>query len=95
MPLTLLVALRGVCGGVVIGGMPGRKPSPEPAATPGIVPDTRVGLLIIVPGAGVAYDACVAIEEVELERVGEDGRIVGPWGAGGGDGATDILEDVR
>ncbi len=88
-PLTELVVLLGVCGGVVI-GTPEMKPSPTlPAAvTPGIVPATRGGLLIIVPGAGVAYDACVAIEEVELDRVGEECRIVEP-GTAGGDGAIE------
>ena len=88
-PFTELVALRGVCGGVAI-GTPDTKPSPTfPAVTPGIVPPTRGGLLMIVPVAGVAYDACVAIEEVEFDRVGEEGRIVGPSGAGGGEGATE------
>jgi hypothetical protein len=55
---------------------------------PGIVPPISVGLLITVPAAGVAYDDCVAIEEAELERVGDEGRTLGPRGAGGGDGAT-------
>jgi len=68
------------------------KPSPDPAVTLGSVPDTRVGLLMMVPGA---YEDWVAIEDVEFERVGEDGRIVGPWGGGGGDGATDIFDEVR
>lgn len=63
---------------------------------PANVPPTSVGLLIIVPG--VAYDDCVAIEDVELERVGDEGRIVPvilPDEVGGGEGATDRLEDVR
>lgn len=95
-PLTELFVLLGVCGGVVI-GTPETSPSPTlPAEIPGIVPPTRGGLLIIVPAAGVAYDACVAIEEVEFDRVGEEGRTVGPRGAGGGEGATlEKLEEVR
>jgi len=63
---------------------------------PANVPPTNVGLLIIVPG--VAYDDCVAIDDVELERVGDEGRIVPvmlPDEVGGGEGATDRLEDVR
>ena len=51
MPLTLLVVLRGVWGGVVI-GTPVMKPSPfVPATTPERVPPTRGGLLMTVPGA--------------------------------------------
>ena len=66
------------------------KPSPTLlAVTLGMVPPTRGGLVIIVPAAGVAYDACVAIEEVELDRVGDEGRAVGPRGAGGGDAAME------
>jgi hypothetical protein len=64
-----------------------------PAAILGKLPPTKVGLLIIVPAAEAAYEACVAIEEVEFERVGEEGRIF--VGAGGGEGATERLEDVR
>jgi len=65
------------------------KPSPVvPATTPGNVPAMRVGLLIIVPAEGVAYEAWVAMEEVELDRVGDEGRIVGT-GCGGGDGAIE------
>jgi hypothetical protein len=54
-PLTELVVLLGVCGGVVI-GTPEMNPSPTlpPAEIPGIVPPTSVGLLMIVAAAGVA-----------------------------------------
>jgi hypothetical protein len=57
-----------------------------PWAIPGILPDTRGGFDIIALGA---YEDCVAIEEVEFDRVGEDGRAVGPRGAGGGEGAIE------
>lgn len=57
----------------------------------GILPLTNVGLLMIVPAAGVAYEDCVAIEEVEFERVGEEGRFM----PGGGDGAAIPVEEVR
>jgi hypothetical protein len=93
-PLTLLVVLRGVCGGVVI-GMLGIKPRGLPAPTPEMFPARSVGLLMIVPAAVLAYEAWVATEEVEFDRVGEDGRLGGPAGAGGGDGATDKLDEVR
>lgn len=47
---------------------------------------------MIVPG-GCASDDCVAIEEVEFDLVGEEGRMFGPIGAGGGEGATLEKED--
>jgi hypothetical protein len=63
-----------------------------PAAMLGMLPPTKVGLLMTVPAAGVAYDDCVATEDVELDRVGEEGRFI----PGGGDGATAMpLEEVR
>lgn len=37
----------------------------------------------------------VAIEEVEFDRVGDEGRIFGFTDAGGGEGATERLEEVR
>lgn len=71
-------------------GTPDTKPSPTPpAATPGIDPPTRGGLLITVPAWGFAKDACVAIDDVEFDRVGDEGRTVGPRGAGGGEGAIE------
>jgi hypothetical protein len=61
-----------------------------PAAIVGRLPATKGGLLIMVPvEAPGAYEDCVAIEDVEFDRVGEDGLIVGPRGAGGGEGATE------
>ncbi len=53
-PLTLPDVLRGVCGGVVI-GIPVMKLI-LPVAIPGILPETRLGLLITDPTAGFAYD---------------------------------------
>lgn len=66
------------------------------AAILGTLPDTSVGLLMTVPppAAGVAKEACVAIEEVEFDRVGEDGLPEATEGIAGGDGATE-LESVR
>jgi hypothetical protein len=94
IPLTELVVLRGVCGGVVM-GIPVMKLI-FPAAMLGIDPPTSVGLLIIVP-AGWANDDWVATEDVEFDLVGEEGRMLelAATGAGGGEGATDKLEDVR
>lgn len=69
LPTTELALLLGVCGGVLLA-----KPPTPAAAKPGSVPAIIVGLLITVPRAGVAYEACVATEDVELERVGEVGR---------------------
>jgi hypothetical protein len=94
MPLTELVVLLGVCGGVVI-GMPVMKLR-FPAAMPGIAPPTRVGLLIIPPD-GWANEDWVATEDVEFDLVGDEGRILEltDTGAGGGDAATDRLDDVR
>jgi hypothetical protein len=71
------------------------NPNAFPAATPEILPARSGGLLITVPAVGFAYDDCVPTEEVEFERVGEDGRPDGPAGAGGGEGATDKLDEVR
>ena len=94
-PLTLLVVLRGVWGGVVI-GMLGMKPSGLPATTPEILPARSGGLLMTGPAArGFAYDDCVPTEDVEFDRVGDEGRPEGPAGAGGGDGAIDRLDEVR
>ena len=58
-----------------------------PCAIAPIVPPISVGFEITVPvGPGMgAEEACVAIEEVEFERVGEEGRMLP--GIGGGEGA--------
>jgi hypothetical protein len=93
-PLTLLVVLRGVWGGVVI-GMLGMNPKGFPATTPDMFPARSGGLLMTVPAGALTYEACVPTEEVEFDRVGEKGRAEGPAGAGGGDGAMDRLDEVR
>jgi hypothetical protein len=67
------------------------------AVMDGMLPATRGGLLITVADCG-AKDDWVAIEEVEFDRVGEEGwpEVVIVSGLGGGDGAIDMgLEGVR
>ena len=65
----------------------------------GILPATRGGLLIMVPVAdNGANEDCVAMEDAELERVGEDGCpvVVIIGNCGGGEGAMDMgLDRVR
>lgn len=73
----------------------GRNPKPAfPATGPGRLPARSVGLLITVP-VPFACEDWVTVEEVELDLVGEEGLILGPRGAGGGDGATETFDDVR
>lgn len=61
----------------------------------GRLPATRGGLLIMVLGRGlVNVDACVATEDVEFERVGEDGPTIGRMEVAEGDGAVGF-EGVR
>ena len=51
-----------------------------------------MGLLITPVGAD---DDCVMIEEVELDRVGEDGRALTKDAAAGGEGAVRELAESR
>lgn len=84
MPLTELAVLLGVWGGVAIA-----RPVTAPefvAAMLGMLPASKGGLLMTVPV--LAKEAWVATDEVELERVGEDGRMAPEAGIRGGDGAT-------
>jgi hypothetical protein len=78
----LLVVLCGVCGGVEMGTNPATMLGPPPievmlpvAAIPGTLPPpTNGGLLITVPVG--AKEDCVATDDVELERVGLEGRML-------------------
>jgi hypothetical protein len=86
-PATLFAVLRGVSGGVVMG-------TPVTfaefvAAMLGMLLTNSVGLFTTV-------DACVTIDDVELERAGEDGRaLLTKDAAGGGDGAANELAELR
>lgn len=84
-PLTELAALLGVWGGVAIASWTPVTAPEFAAAMLGMLPASNGGLLMTVPV--LANEAWVATEEVELDRVGEDGRIA-PAVMGGGDGAT-------
>ncbi len=76
----------------------------DAAARLGTVPRTRVGLLTTdeplpdaatpVAGTGMV-DACVTMDDVELDRVGEDGRLLAKEAVGGGDGAVNELAEFR
>lgn len=72
VPATLPVVLRGVSGGVVI-GTPVTLPE-FAAAIPGTLPEMRVGLLITPVGTVLDWVVMVAIDDVELDLAGEDGR---------------------
>lgn len=87
-PAAMLVLLAGVSGGVVIG-------TPVTlaelvAAIPGTLPPIKGGLLIT--GACVG---CVAIDEVELDLVGDEGRALTKDAVGGGEGAVNELAELR
>lgn len=72
VPAALLFELRGVSGGVVIGTP---VTLPELAAVMlGTFPEIRGGL-VKTPAVG-ATEAWVTIEEVELDRAGEEGRLL-------------------
>lgn len=95
VPATLPpVALLGVSGGVVI-GTPVTLPELA-AAMPGTLPEMRVGLLT-TPTAGTVEVcvACVAMEDVELDRAGDDGRWEKVVVVAGGDGAVKELDELR
>jgi len=97
-PLTLLAELLGVWGGVVIGN-PLEKLD-DAAVILGTVPPTSVGLLMTVEASlWCTTDACVAMDDVEFDRVGDEGRPAKNElfnVTGGVDGAADKgLEEVR
>lgn len=58
------------------------------AVIPPRFPPTSVGLLMIV-------EDCVAIDEVEFERVGDEGRMLVAGGEGAADPPRERLEEVR
>lgn len=88
VPATLPAVLRGVSGGVAI-GTPVTLPE-FVAVKPGTLPATRVG----GPG-GAAVELWVMTDEVELDRVGDDGRWLAKAAAGGGEGAAKELVESR
>jgi hypothetical protein len=66
-----LAVLLGVSGGVVM-GTPVTFPELA-AAIPGTLPRMRGGLVITPLGAA---EDCVAIEDVEFDRAGDEGRML-------------------
>jgi hypothetical protein len=90
LPVWLFVVLRGVSGGVVI-GTPVTLPELA-AAIPGTLPTINDGFVITPVGAA---EDTVAIEDVELDLVGEDGLALTKEAAGGGDGAVKELAESR
>lgn len=95
LPATLPVVLRGVSGGVVIGNP---VTLPELAAvSPGTLPPIRVGGFVRPPPGPPpgAAEACVMIDEVELDRAGDEGRWFTKVAAGGGEGAAKELLESR
>jgi len=58
----------------------------------GTCPDINGGLLITVLGTA---EFCVMIEEVELERAGDEGRALTKEAAAGGDGAASEPAESR
>lgn len=71
-PATLPLVLLGVSGGVVI-GIPVTLPELA-AAIPGTLPEMRVGLLTTPAGTVLDWVVMVAIEDVEFDLVGDEGR---------------------
>lgn len=86
MPAVLL----GVSGGVVIGTPPAL--AELVAVRAGTLPEMRCGLLITPVGT---EEDCVAIEDVEFERVGDDGRCNVEVAEAGGEGAANELAELR
>ena len=92
LPAALPVVLLGVSGGVVI-GTPVTLPELV-AAIPGTFPEIRVGLLTTPVGTELDWVVIVAIEDVEFDRAGDDGRCEMNVEAGG-DGAVNELAELR
>ncbi len=76
----------GVCGGVVSGTPPTEVVVAVAAAMLGTLPNVGVGFVIIAFGGGVGAKVDDCTEEIEFERAGLDGRIVGAGDEGGRDG---------
>lgn len=72
VPATLPVVLLGVSGGVVM-GTPVTLPELA-AAIPGTFPEIRGGLLMKPVGTVLDCVVMVAMEDVEFDLVGDDGR---------------------
>lgn len=90
VPTALPATPRGVSGGVV-SGTPVTLPELA-AAILGTLPEISVGL-VTTPDAGTVL-ACVvmvAIDDVEFDLVGDEGR----WETNGGDGAVMELAEFR
>lgn len=90
VPATLPAALLGVSGGVVM-GTPWALEELV-AVKAGTLPAIRVGLLTTPVGTD---EDCVAIDDVELERVGDAGRCDPAGAVAGGDGAVNELAEFR
>lgn len=90
MPATLPAVLLGVSGGVVI-GTPAALPELA-AVSVGTLPEMRVGLLTTPVGT---EDDCVATDEVEFDRAGDDGRCDAADAEAGGEGAVKELAELR
>ena len=88
LPAVPTVAFLGVSGGVV-NGTPVTL-AEWVAVIPGTLPEMRGGLL--TTPVGIAED-CVAIDDVEFDRVGEEGRCVATVVDAGGDGAVNELAE--
>lgn len=90
VPALLLDTLFGVSGGVV-----SFSPVTLPefvAAIEGTLPEISVGLLTTPVGTD---EACVAIEEVEFDLAGEEGRCDTNGAEAGGEGAVNELAEFR
>lgn len=86
IPAAKLLWFAGVSGGVVI-GTPVTLPDCA-AAIPGMVPPISGGLF-------TTLEDCVAMEEVEFDRVGDGGRAPAKEPVAGGEGAANELAEFR
>lgn len=89
-PETLPAALLGVSGGLVIGTPTAFEEFV--AVRAGTLPAISVGLLTTPVGT---EEDCVAIEDVELDLAGDDGRCEVGGADVGGEGAVKELAELR